>query len=245
MSTFTPYLHPQGVDGEASPSLNRRRILVFAVAAVVVLALGSTWLIAFSSVLGVGTVTVRGTHVLGASQVRVAAGVVDGTPLARLDTAAVVRRVQQLPEVASARVSTSYPSTVTITVVERTPVGYVHVGQQDVLIDRTGTRYRTVPAAPKHIPDLVLPAGTDAAASRGTDHAVATVAATLSPELRAKVTSIQALAPDAITLVLRHGRVVRWGSASRNADKARILPVLLQHKNTQIDVTNPDQPFTR
>ena len=80
---------------------------------------------------------------------------------------------------------------------------------------------------------------------RPTRAAVAAVPQTLPAALRAQVRSIQALDPTSITLVLRHGRVVRWGSAERNADKARILPVLLQRKGSTIDVTDPDQPFTR
>ena len=40
-------------------------------------------------------------------------------------------------------------------------------------------------------------------------------------------------------------RVVRWGADDRDAEKARVLGVLLSQQNTQIDVTNPDVPFTR
>jgi cell division protein FtsQ len=71
------------------------------------------------------------------------------------------------------------------------------------------------------------------------------VAAALPASLRRQVTSIEALDPASITLVLTHGRVVRWGSAARTADKARLLPALLAHHTAQVDVTDPDQPFTR
>ena len=60
------------------------------------------------------------------------------------------------------------------------------------------------------------------------------------------VRSIEALDPNAITLVLTRGRVVAWGSADRSADKARVLPVLLEQKHARyVDLTDPDQPFTR
>jgi cell division septal protein FtsQ len=59
------------------------------------------------------------------------------------------------------------------------------------------------------------------------------------------VRSIEALDPSSITLVLSHGRVVRWGGAARTADKARLLPVLLKHHVATVDLTDPDQPFTR
>ena len=63
--------------------------------------------------------------------------------------------------------------------------------------------------------------------------------------MRARIASIQALDPNAITLLMHNGRVVRWGSADRSADKARILPALLHQPGSQIDVTDPDQPFLR
>jgi cell division protein FtsQ len=228
-------------DEAAAPKDRRRRALLI-MAAVVVAAVLITWLVAFSPVLGVGTVEVRGTHVLTAAQVRAAADISDGTPLVRLDTTAVTRRIERLAEVESAQVRTSFPSTVVITVEERTPVGYVRRGGRDVLVDRTGDQYRTVPAAPAGLPRFVVPAGTD---SRTTGGAVATVAAALPAALLKKVASIEALDPRAISLVLRHGRVVAWGSAARSADKARILPTLLAQPGTQFDVSDPDQPFSR
>ena len=71
------------------------------------------------------------------------------------------------------------------------------------------------------------------------------MAAALPGHVAKDVSSIQALDPSSITLVLSHGRVVRWGSADRSADKARILPTLAKRNVDRIDVTDPDQPFTR
>lgn len=220
----------------------RRRRVVLVLAVVVVVAAGTTWLVAFSSVFGARSVVVHGTHTLTASQVEHAARISHGTPLVRLDTAAVTRRVEALPDVESAQVSTSFPSTVVITVDERTPIGYVRIGARDRLVDRTGDQYRSVASPPKNLPKFVVPAGTDA---RTTGGAVATVASALPAAVLQKVTSIEALDPGAITLVLRHGRVVRWGSADRSADKARVLPVLLEQRALQFDVSDPDLPVSR
>jgi cell division protein FtsQ len=241
--SVTTHLRPADPDEDAPRPDRRRRTLLIVVAATVLVAVGITWLVAFSSVLGVRSISVRGLHVLTAAQVRAAADVADGTPLVRIDTAAVTRRVEKLPAVASAQVSTSFPSTLVISVTERQPVGFVHLGQGDVLVDRTGDQYRTVPQAPAGLPRFVVPADAD---SRTTGGAVATVAAALPADLRTKVRSIEALDANAITLVLTRGRVVAWGSAARSAEKARVLPVLLEQKHAKhVDVTNPDQPFTR
>lgn len=238
--TTTPLRPPD--EDDAPPRRNRRRIALFVVAGAVVVTVLAVWLIAFSSVFGVRTIEVHGTRVLTAAEVRAAAHVGHGTPLVRVDTGAVEQRVERLSDVAAAHVHTSFPSTLVITVDERTPVGYVHTGGRYMLVDRTGDQYRAVAKRPADLPRFVVPVGTDA---RTTGGAVATVAAALPASLRAQVRSIQALDPRAITLVLSKGRIVQWGSADRSPDKARVLPVLLRHGVQQVDVSNPDQPFTR
>jgi cell division protein FtsQ len=236
----TTYL--RATDEDEPPAPDRRRRLLIVIAAVVVAAVVGTWLVAFSPVFGVRTVEVRGTRLLTADQVRTAAGVKHGTPLVRVDTSAITGRVERLADVASAQVSTSFPSTVVITVEERVPVGYVLRSGRFRLVDRTGTEYRAVDRRPSGLAKLVIPTG---ASEHSTAVAVAQVAAALPAKVRRQVKSIQALDAHSITLVLTKDRVVRWGSADRTADKARLLPALLRHHPNQIDLTDPDQPFTR
>lgn len=241
---MTATLRPSAdVDDEpARPGVAHRKLILGTMAAVLVAAIG-VWLVAFSSVFGVGTIDVRGVHGISANQVRSAAKIADGTPLVRLDTDAIRTRVEALPNVASVQVTTSFPSTVTITVTERVALGVVQSpGGGFMLVDRTGDQFRHVDARPRHLPLFVVPGGTDA---RTTGGAVATVAAALPARVRARIASIQALDPNAITLLMHNGRVVRWGSADRSADKARILPALLGQRGSQIDVTDPNQPFLR
>lgn len=236
----------QRVRGDADGQdggFGRHRKLMLAVAGIVVLVVFAVWLVAFSPAFGVRTVTVRGTHAVSAAQVEAAAQVRHGTPLVRVDAAAIARRVEDaLPQVADAQVSTSFPSTVTITITERLPVGYVERGSQFELVDSAGVQYKTVRTAPKRLPLFVL---ADGAKARAAGAAVATVAAALPATIRAKVASIQALDPQAITLLLGDHRVITWGSADRSADKARVLVALLPHTDQQIDLTDPDQPYTR
>lgn len=220
-----------------------RRRLVLLIASVIVLALVLTWLVAFSSVLGVGTVQVTGARTLSTGQIERVAKVETGTPLVRLDTAAVAKRIEELPQVESAQVTTSFPSTVLITVRERVAVGYVVIAGHQMLVDHSGEQYLGVGATPPRLPRLVVPVGSSAHTTGG---AVATVAQALPSALRARVLSIEALDANSITLVLRGGVLVRWGSAARSADKAQIVDVLRARKKVdQIDVSNPDRPFTR
>lgn len=231
------------LDQHESRSRVPHRTLILAGGALLLVAAVAVWLVAFSSVFGVSTVLVRGEHTLTANQVRAVAQVPDGEPLVRLDTDAVLARVEAIPDVASATVTTSFPSTVTITIVERVALGVVRAPTGGfMLVDRTGDQFHHVPHRPKHLPLFVVPKGS---VSRTTGGAVATVAGALPGTVLSHVASIQALDPTAITLLMRSGRVVRWGDATRSADKARILPALLHQQGSQIDVTDPDQPFLR
>jgi cell division protein FtsQ len=210
---------------------------------VLVVVLAAVWVVAFSPLLGVRTIAVRGARGSFAAQVVKAAGIASGTPLVRLDAGSIARRVERIPAVRSAEVSTSFPSTVTITVVERRAVGFLADGNRFVLVDSSGVQYRSVAKRPVHLPRLVLPAG----ATSATTAAVAAVAADLPARLLPRIASVQALDPRAITLLMRGDLVVHWGSAAASAAKARILPVLLHqvylHGGTQIDVSDPNQPF--
>jgi cell division protein FtsQ len=222
--------------------LGRNRTLLLATAAAVLVSALTAWIVGFSPLLGAKTVTVRGAHLVTAAQVRAAAGIKSGTPLVRLDPGAIARRVEKLPEVATARVSRSFPSTVAITVVERVALGYLESDTRFVLVDKTGDQFRSVSTAPRGLPLFAVPSGPSA---KATGQAVASVAGALSRTLRAQVASIQAFDPTAITLLLNDRRVVRWGSADRSDEKAKILPTLLAQPGSQFDLTNPDQPFAR
>ena len=210
-------------------------------AVVVLLAVVLTWLTGFSSVFGVGTVDVRGNHRVSAAAIRAAAAIEDGTPLVRLDTGAVRHRVLQLPDIAAVRVDESFPSTVVITVQERVAVGYVEAGSSFHLVDHTGDGYRDVSSRPTGLPKLDVP---DTAPKR-TRAAAADVAAQLPAPMLRRLTSVSAMDPQSVTLVLRDGRVVTWGSVAASAEKARIIAVLLRQPGQQYDLTNPRQPVVR
>ena len=50
---------------------------------------------------------------------------------------------------------------------------------------------------------------------------------------------------DEITLHLRDGRLVRWGSADQSEEKAAVLLALLDRKAQTYDVSVPGAPTTR
>lgn len=232
-----------GSEPEADRSRRPRLTIALVIAAIVVVLAGGTWAVAFSSLLGAKTITVTGVHTLTADQVRTTARIPAGAALIRLDQGAVTRRVESLPEVATARVRLRYPNTVVITVTERVAVGYVTDGSGFGLVDHDGRQFRTVATTPPALPHFIFPAGKQ---SEPTGAAIASVAAALSgTPVLVQLTSIQAMTPDDLVLLLRDGRTVTWGSADRNADKARVLPALLAQPGRAFDVTNPDQVVAR
>ena len=85
-----------------------------------------------------------------------AAGITPGTPLVRVDTAAVARRVEQITQVQSAQVSRDWPDSVVIAIRERTPALAVASGGGFALIDRFGVVVSHVATRP---PGMVLLAG--------------------------------------------------------------------------------------
>ena len=230
-------------DDLAAARRSARRVALVAGAVGVVAVL--VWVVVFSSLLGANRVVVHGAHTVSAAQIRSTAEVPHGHPLVRLDTGAIARRVETLPGIAEVRVGVSYPSTVVITVTERVAVGYLTAGGKAILVDRSGRQFRTVAAAPAALPRFDIPADLPAPNATAIGQAVATAAGALTPALLGKLSSIAATDPSAITLRLRDGRTVLWGSADRSADKAQVLPALLGRAGSTFDVSNPDVVVAR
>src|SRR5689334_17335306 len=126
-----------------------RAALPWAVGGGAVVVVGALLFMVFGTgVLGVRQVEVTGTDLLTPLQVEQAATVPLGEPLARVDLDAVRARVQALPAVDHAEVSRSWPATVSIEVVERTPVAAVPSGQVWTMLDDDGVAYRTTSKRP-------------------------------------------------------------------------------------------------
>lgn len=223
-------------------SIRLARWAYLAAAALVLVLL--VWLVAFSSVLGVRSVNVVGTRELSAQQVRAAAGIRTGTPLARLDLGAVSSRLSAVGPIRSVTVTRSYPSSVTIRVTERVAIGYRPVdpgasGAAVLLVDRDDVAFRTVAAAPKDLPRLLVPAtGAPSAAA-------ALVAGTLPAKVVHQLSAISAPSEESVTLMLRDGRSVLWGGTDRSSDKARLLSVLLGQPGRFFDLSDPSAVTSR
>ncbi|HST65654.1 MAG TPA: FtsQ-type POTRA domain-containing protein [Mycobacteriales bacterium] len=217
-----------------APSSRRGRLLA-AVAVAVVLLAAAVWVVGFSGVLGVRRVTVTGLKALSAEQVRAAAAVPDGRPLARVDTGAVADRVRSLAGVERVAVTRSWPGTLRITVTERHGVALVDRGSALWLVDPDGVVFQRLSTHPK-LPILRIPGvRPDSDVARA---ALAAVTA-LPPTLLAHVEEVRAPTPEQVTLSLTGKRTVRWGGGADSAAKASVLVALLSRPGSYYDVSTP------
>ena len=238
-STRKPHRRNKRRSKQALRSRRRRKALVFIALALVLALLGvSVWGVYYSSALVTKKVNVIGIHKLTRTQVSLAAQVPLGVPLARQDLEAITERTTTLPVIESAAITRDWPSTITITVVERRPVLAVRQSSGYVVVDKSGVAYQTQPVLP---PEVVLaevnPGDTPLLSE------MATVAAALPLKLRGKVDRITAGSRDGIVLVMRSGLIVNWGGSSDSELKAQVVNALLKQKpKSAIDVSSPHNP---
>lgn len=223
----------------------RRRWLTwkYVLAGVLVLALvaGGTWAVFFSDKLAVHEVRVSGTSLLKPDRVRTLADVESGRPLALVDLDRARRRVASLAAVKSVDVTREWPDAVRVTVVEREAVAVVQLGTRLQGMDGEGVIFRGYRRQPADLPLVQASTGTGTAAlAEG-----ATVIASLPAALAAQVEHLQVATVDGITLVLRDGRKVVWGSADESALKAEVLAALLSEPGSTYDVSAPQLPTVK
>ena len=194
-------------------------------------ALASTW-------LAVDRVEVTGNARLPVDEVVEAAAVAAGTPLARVDTGEVEDRVAALAPVAEVAVRRTWPGTLTVEVVERTPVAFSPaLGTTAVLVDASGVPFGTEPTAP---PGLVRLEVEDVGPDDPATLAALEVHAALPDSLRTQVAAVQAPSPSAVTLLLQDGRSVVWGRPGGTGTKAPAVLALLRGAGTVFDVSAGD-----
>ncbi|MCZ4534983.1 FtsQ-type POTRA domain-containing protein [Gordonia terrae] len=197
--------------------------------------------------------SVRGTDVrdngsIPADEILRIAAVPSGTPLLQVDTRAVAQRVATIPSVESARVQRSYPSSLTITVVERVPVVIVNNGDDVHVLDKSGVAFldydRTQGVPPEVLKLPVLDTPNPGPADPTTRETIAAVAG-LPESLARQVIRVTATSPVDIEFTLSEKRTVVWGDSDRGAEKARTLTHLLTREARMYNVSSPEFPAYR
>ncbi|GGV15602.1 cell division protein FtsQ [Streptomyces griseoflavus] len=229
-----------------------RRIIASAIA-LVFLGSGAFWLLYGSDLVRVERVSVSGTRVLTAAQVREAADVPLGEQLISVDTGAIEARIAKaLPRIDTIDVVRTWPHEITLKVTERTPVLLVHKEGKFIEVDDEGVRFATVSKAVKGVPELKweTPGRGSASASLrrfGEDRlvrAAVRVAGALPDPVAGATRSVKVRSYDDISLELADGRTVDWGSSEKGAEKGRTLGALMkaEPRARHFDVSVPTAP---
>jgi cell division protein FtsQ len=213
------------------------------IAAVLALVAGGVWLVELSPVLVARSVRVEGVAARDVPGILVRAAVPLGTPLAKVDTLPIARRIIAIPALAEVTVSRSWPSTIVISARRRVPVLAVKNPQGQVqVVDSQGVAYATVTSPPKGVPLINT---VENPSSLESMRAAMAVLRALSSRQRGEVTKVTVLGPNMVTLKLGEVNVV-WGGASEPELKVKVMTALLRQKGVDtIDVSAPRTPVIR
>jgi cell division protein FtsQ len=160
-----------------------------------------------------------------ADQVRAAVQDELGRPLLLTDLGGVASRVRALPGVRDVTVTRRWPSTLTITVVERRVLAGVPAGEAVRLVDEDGVELAVVGVAQARAAGAPL-VDVDPRAGVRTLRAAADVQRQLPGRVRALVREVSAATPDTVRLTLSDASQVLWGSAQDGEVKAAALLAL-------------------
>ncbi len=218
-----------------------RRLLVLLIAALVVA--GVAWAVGWSPVLAVRDVRVVGLTGADAEAARALAAQQLRTPLIRVDTEALARSIGSRKAVAEARVDRSWPGTLVVVGVQRTPALVLRNAQGQLeVVDAEGVRFGIVGSRPGGVP-FVTAAGSEATSEDALRAALGVVRA-LPADLARTVGEIRISSASLITFATA-GTTIVWGGAGDEPRKVALVKALLTRKPKVIDVSAPDTPVTR
>jgi cell division protein FtsQ len=213
---------------------------VIASVLLVVVTVGAIWLVFVSSVLTVKHVDVEGESQLTRDRILTAAKVPMGAHLAQLSLADIRTRVTGLAAVKTVDVSRDWPDGVLIRITERHEVAVVQIGGRYQAMDSDGVLFKSYAHPPAALPRVVAgpTIGSDALAE------AARVIAALPAGLASRVDHVGVRGIDQVTLNMRSGATVIWGSDAQSSLKAEVLERLLARPARTYDVSVPGQPVT-
>jgi cell division protein FtsQ len=223
----------------------RRRWLAWRYVLVIVLVLailgGGIYVVWFSTWLAVEDIEVSGAQTVEPADIRARSGIDEGEPLVRVDLATAERRIGALAVVRSVSVTRQWPHDILISIEERVPIAVVEIGGRLRGMDADGVVFRDYKKAPPGLPRVETAIGTTSAALKE----AAQVISALPQSLSLLVDHVQVTTVDQISLVLKDGRTVFWGSAEESDTKAEVLTTLLATVQAPFyDVSVPSKPTT-
>jgi cell division protein FtsQ len=201
--------------------------LLFVVGASLFVILATVFAVSRSSLFGLRHVEVDARGHRTASEVRALAGLGPSANVVWLDTAAIERRLEADPWIASATVTRSLPWTVHVSVRERKPIGVLgSSGTAGVLVAVDGTTLGPAPAGTR-LPTISLPPSAPATVGLPGEGGAVRAIAAMSPGLRHRVREVDVAVGGTLTIHLRDGSAVALGRPVDVDEKVRVLRRLL------------------
>jgi cell division protein FtsQ len=219
----------------------------------VVLALGlaaAGFTLSRSSVFHVRHVEVSGAAERSRADIVRLSGVTQATNALWLDEGAVERRLEQDRWIANATVSTSFPWTVHVQIVERTPAAIVDRGTDRLLVATDGTPLGLAGRV-SGLPLIVMPpAGAIEGAPPSLEPAARAVGG-LPPAILARVRQVIVSLDGTLEMRLVDGPRVQFGPATQIAAKGRAIASVLAWSDDEgeplatVNVVAPGAPAAR
>ncbi|MFG2211840.1 cell division protein FtsQ/DivIB [Streptomyces sp. NPDC048638] len=232
-----------------TPVRTPRRRLALVLVLVVLFGGFGAWALYGSDWFRVRQVKAAGTRVLTPDEVVAAARAPVDAPLVSVDTDEMAGRLRAaLPRIKAVEVVRSWPHTIVLKVVERTPELAMRSGGKYSEVDDEGVRFATVRTLPKGVPLLEMAVSDSPSLHRfGIDRlrrAATDVVGRLPEAVHKDVRRVRVASYDSVTLKLTGGRTVVWGSREQGAEKAKVLVALLKAARGahHFDVAVPSAP---
>lgn len=231
----------------ASGGAERAGIVVLALAVLAAITWAVLW---FTPVATVDEVRVEGVVNGDAAAMSEATGIAAGDKLARVDTDAAARAVAAQPWVEKVTVDRSWPSAITVDVVEHVPVLHIRATDGEHLFNADGVEFLVAPPPPGsvemvRVPRVESPAPGKLDPDPATVRAVLDVLGALPERVRGEVARVDAPGPTEIALNLHDGREIYFGSSDRAAEKGRAAEIVMDREGQRWNVSNPAAPSVR
>lgn len=232
----------------AEKNAEKRRILlkrIGIVAAVVAILAGGVWAAGFSPLFALqsGKINVTLTTPSAYLQPEAVSAFVaghEGESIATMNTAELAESLHtEIPLVASADISRSWPHGLTIRVEPSTPVACVVDGATCRAVDATGRdmKLENVDSLPHFAAGSTL--------DKESVQAGLSSLGALSEGTRARVAQVSVDRLGQITLQLADGPQVFWGTDEENEKKSQVLDLLLTRAASYYDVSSPSAPVSK
>jgi len=235
-----------------SPKLKRLPGISLAVILIALAAYGLGW----SDLLAVKSIVISaGNEESLITQTLIPGVIHNGEPLARIDVAAISRKLSSLSWVAKSTISRNWLShKVSITVVIRKPVAsFVAADSTTHYLDLHGVEFE-LPAPDTTVPTINFSQSSQSSqASQGAEQMAALLVQQIPAAIIAGMDSLTIDSQDNASMVAsvgaHHNITIIWGDATSMGLKVNVLMHLLalpeNAKITKIDLTNPLSPIVR